>query len=386
MAVRYRVDLESNTGVLLAQFQDYRSLNLSLNWNDISTHQLSISGFDSRISLFEKDSVIRVWVKDDEEGIIWTNLYNGLHKTSDQALFGNGNRSFVSYGYSFEGLLDGAYIAYKAGENSLARKSGSSSTVMYDYVRENIGSDATVANGRLSDHVTTGLSLAPDLANGGTWDGSRSYKKLLDVIREIAFYSREVGDAIDFQLSYLGNGNTMFQAGKIAIDRTVNGLDTTTGLNGAGNVPVVFSPLFGNVSEYRESFSRYNEQNTIFILGQGDGDERAVVVVEDGLSKTVSRWAIREGTFNATDDSLQDELDAVGLAVLRDRVADENINFTPRRGAQIWLRDYFLGDFVTGESFFTGQRFNKQIIGAKISIAPTDSGDVENISIDFADV
>lgn len=385
MAVVYRVDLEDTTGTVVAQFQDFRSLNIVMVWNGKGRYQLVLSGFDDRIRLFGEDFLVRVWMRDVAENIDWLNIFTGIHKTPSESLNSNGNRGFQSFGPAPEELLAQAEILYFAGEDSKARKSGVSSTVMHEYVQENIGTLATLANGRIVDHVLSVLSQAPDTATGPTWDGSRAFKNLLDIIREIAVYSREQGDAIDFRVNYLGGYLFEFEAGKLGVDRTTTGLDPTTGLNGAGNVPVVFAPQFGNVSSLNQSKSRFNESNVVIALGQGEGDQRGVQVAIDAISTTVSPIAKRESTINSTDDPTNSELLAVADAALRERIAEEKINFVPRRGAQIFFRDYFIGDFVTAENL-QGIRFDKQIIGATIGVAPTDTGDVENISLEFADV
>src|SRR5690606_36021661 len=103
---------------------------------------------------------------------------------------------------------------------------------------------------------------------------ARTRRHLLTVLQELAEYSREQGDPIDFRVNYLGGYTFQFEAGRLGVDRTTAGLNAATGLNAAGNVPVILSIANGNLARQTRSYARYNEANRIFVLGQGEGEER----------------------------------------------------------------------------------------------------------------
>jgi len=385
VTVRYRIDIEDHTGSVVAVFQDFLNLSFSAKISNRGNYTLRISGFDSRKSLFGDDYLIRVWMDDTSEGIRWTNVFTGIHKSYVDALSENGQRTFTSYGPSLEEIIDKAEILYPAGSSGAA-KSGIASTVMYEYVDENAGTNATTGNGRDDDH-TNPITNAPDLAQGPTWDGSEPYSSLLTVLRKIRQYSIDQGDQVDFRVNYLGGYTFQFQAGAIGTDRTATGLSpTSNGLNGAGNVPVIFSAIYGNVMTFSKSESRMSESNAVTALGQGDKAKRARYTALDALSIAKSPIAKRELTINATNIPYSDVpgLIAVAQTKLDDKKASEKFSFTPKKGAQILFRDYFLGDFVTGEDP-DGGRLNKQITEINVNVSPTENALIERISIKFED-
>lgn len=386
MAVTYRVDVENNSGSTVAVFQDFNSLNFTQAISAKGDYQLTLSGFDSRISDIQDDSVVRVWFTDPTFGIDWVNIFNGLHKTFNDALLSNGRRTFTSYGPALEELLDKTYILYPSG-STFAVKSSAASTVMLAYVAENAGASGDATRDVTAQNV---LSDAGDPVLGGTWSGSKPRKHLLSVIQEINDFTREnntaLADKVDFRVNYLENYLFQFECGALGIDRTTDGLTSGTGgQNGAGNAPVVFAAQQGNILSENRSRSRYNESNIVVALGQGYGSERRVQVATNAASVAASGVAQRESVVNAVqNDSLADLL-ATAQAKLETTIAKENFSFEPRKGAEVLYRDYFLGDYVTAEDFRTATRTNKQIRAITTTVNAGGTT-VESISMQFEDV
>lgn len=380
MSLSYRVDLESNTGVLLEQFNDFIALQITGIWNGKGNYRLTLSGFDDRVLSFEKDSIVRVWRKDI--GTDWLNIFNGIHKTFDDSLESAGQRIYTSFGPALEELVAKAMILYPSGSPQ-ARKIGACTTVMYSYVEENVGTSATAANGRDIDHVNP-IVNAIDPSDGPNWSGSNSRKNLLSTLQAITAFSREQGDPVDFRVNYLGGFNFQFEAGKLAVDRTAPN-DPTQPLNPAGNVPVIFGVNYGNVQDIGSSESRFNESNVVIALGQGNTDSRDIGIAINAGSVGASAIAQRESTINATRDSQQNDLDAVASARLQERIAENKLFFTSRPNtAQSFFVDYNLGDLVTGEDL-RGNRQNKQIVKYVVNVR-NGGDDVENIRLEFSDI
>ncbi len=387
MPVRYRVDIEDHSGVAVASFKDFISLDAEIKIADKGDYQLALSGFDERVDLIQDDYLMRVWMTDPAYGIPWTNVFTGIHKTLVDSFFNNGRRTWVSYGPSCEEILDKEVIAYPSGvsQSKVDPLAGTPlSTVMYQFVRENVGDLATVANGRFYDAVNP-VVLGVDLGQGPSWTGSRAQKPLLGVLQELRQYSIEQGNPVDFEMRYAGSYQFEFRAGKIFADRTTDGLTPTSGgLNGAGNAPVIFGPQYGNVASATRSKSRYAEINLAVALGQGVGTKRRYAVVKNPGSIAVSPIAQRATMVNATNQLLDAELVAVGVARLDENKAEEKYRFEARRGSQILWRDYFPGDFVTVEDFRTGERFNRQLVSVGLRV-DGDGQQVEHVQMRFED-
>ena len=387
LTIRYRVDLINHSGEVVAIISDFTDLKYSIIFSGKGNYQLTISGFDDRYLLFEPDFLVKVYMDDRAEGISWLNTFTGIHKTYTNTLFQNGRRVYTSFGPSEEEIIDKAHILYYAG-TAQAQKTGVSSSVMYEYVLQNAGTAATVANGRRTDG-TNPITNLPDLKEGPTWSGVADFDNLLETLTKIRLNSINQNDQIDFRVNHVnGSYAFTFEAGAIGVDRTNTGVTpTSNGLNGAGNVPVIFGPIYGNVMDFVKSESRFNEFNTIAVLGKGENSDRDVVIVLDGPSRARSPLAQRERIVNATDIDYGDTVALTdrGQAVIDAKIAQEKFNFTPARGAQILFRDYFPGDFITGVDFDNNSQ-NKQIPRVDIAVSATTNALIERQRIKFTDV
>ena len=89
MAARYKIDLKDQSGVLVAEFDNFTSLNVSHRINSIDTCTFSISDDDDRIDLFELDGQIEVYRSYPEFGVDWYLEFEGLHRTYTRQIFEN---------------------------------------------------------------------------------------------------------------------------------------------------------------------------------------------------------------------------------------------------------------------------------------------------------
>lgn len=384
MPALYRVDVENSAGSTVAIFEDFRSLSFTQWISAKGDYQLTLSGFDSRITEIQADSIIRIWFKDDTFDIDWLNIFNGIHKTFSDSLNANGQRIYTSYGPAMEELLDKTMILYPTG-SAQAVKSGAASTVMREYVRENVGAGGDASRDIAAQNLVT---LADDPIIGGTWSGSKPRKHLLSTIREISDFTRENNSAIaakvDFRVNYLGTFQFEFEVGQLGTDRTTDGL-TTSGLNAAGNSALIFSAQQGNIQSERNSQSRFNESNVVVALGQGYADERRVQLATNASSLAVSGLAQRESVVNSVQSDTLADLLAAAQAKLKELVSKGEFSFQPRRGAEVLYRDYFLGDFVTVQAFRSGTRLNKQLRSISTQVS-ADGAQLDKINMAFEDV
>lgn len=371
MPERIRVELVDTSGNEVDINSTFTNLTLTSKFAAKGDMQISFSADDPIYPLIGEDFIFRVFYKYDEEDIPWRNVFNGIHKTFLDSQSTIGRRTFTSYCPDEIEMLDKAKIAYRPGTSG-AKKSGASSTVMLEYAKENIGSLATLANGRLVQ-ASNPVSFGPNLVQGFSWSGDRALKGLLDVFQEIRLHSIEKGDQIDFRVTYQDGYSFLVEVGKIAENRTVEGLSSeSNGLNAYGNPPVIFSPLRGNLSRMSVSESRYNEANVVIGIGAGSQSSALIHVSQDSESVARSPISQREIVFNAITQKTEDDLIVATDGKLQDSIAKKKINATPRDGSDILFRDYFLGDFVTVEDF-SGERFTRQIIEVKLSVSGSGS-------------
>lgn len=384
-----RFDVEDFDGVVVASIRDYTALSFDIIWSGKGNYQLSLSGFDDRISKFVDDYQVSIWLKDENFGLDWTNVFTGFHKTSVKSLFQSKQRSWQSFGPSLEELIAKEYILWYAGSPQANKTAIPVSTAMTQYIQENIGTLALAASGRDADGVVTGLSVA-GAGFGPNWSGGRARKPLMQVIKELRDFSIANDDQVDFRVVSLPGYTWEFQAGKLGVDRTTVGLDPATGLNGAGNVPVTFSEGQGNVLSTVRSKARTNAISQIVALGKGELENRAIRVAIDALEIAKSPIARRVGTVTSNTEDLT-ELSNAAQARLRARQVDDKFTFQPRdvgdidpsKGGTVLFRDYNVGDFIT--AFDDGDTFHKQIVRASFTVTRGDTTIVSRI-LEYADV
>lgn len=382
MAARYEIILKDQTGVVVARLNDWIRLKFSRYVNTYGDHKLVINELDPTASLFNLDSQVEVYRWDYDNRINRYKEYEGFHRTEWTKKDERNQSTYLSAGVGYEHLLS-RRIIQNYFNTARTGKSGVAETVMKEYVDEQAGPGATVVAGRLfEDGVTSGLTIAADLARGPNWQGSKSYRNLLEVLLEIATDT-------DMAQKVVGTGAATFeyQAYPLpyGVDRTITGLDTVTGLNASGNRPVIFSDTLGTATEPELQYSRIHEANRCLVMGRGSEDERTLShVIATPDTSTDSPWNLIEV---AAQDQQQD--DATSLT---DKGEAKLLLLRPRHtfkfkilqlASLLYGRDYFLGDQVTCR--IGKEEFTRTIVGVSISVEGRQGNYSESIEIEFSE-
>jgi hypothetical protein len=377
MATRYQIRLKNLAGAQVGLITDWRTLIYTKRVNNVDDYTLVIDGELALVDDFVLDGQIEILRRDiaSSPPIPSTVDFEGFHRTTVRETNVDGLSTFTSRGAGYDDLLRRRAILYLA-TTAQAEKSGIGETVMKEYVDENAGSGAT-APPRLFAGVNTGFTIQADGAAGTAWEGERSFRPLLAVLREIA----EATD-VDFKVNGTGPATFQFtaQARPLGIDRSQTGIDPATGLNAAGNAPLVFALGFGNMGQPVYSLQRSAEVNAVIVLGQGNATNR---VVEERTSEAVSAstWNRLESVQNANQEALIAGLDVFGDAILAKLQAKEDFNFEViQTDATKYGRDYFLGDLVTAR--YKDIERTKQIISVTVSVVTGN----ETITVELGDI
>ena len=379
MTIRYYIAVEDSTGLVVDLIQNPQAFTYGLGFSRRNVLQLRLSGYEN-INI-PADAMLRLWRRDTAVNDQWRNVGNYIFKTSDRALARSGQKTLMVWGASPEELIDKAVVGYPSGSVQ-TRKTGDVAQVLAEFVRENSGSQALVANGRYIDHVT-GLVVIPVINTGLVWTGARANRPLMDVCEEIVKYARLRGVRLDFRVTY-SSGQYFLRVGILGTDRTTDGIDPNTGLNGAGNAPVLISPRVENMRSFHDVLARMNESNVVIALGAGQQADRLVAVAVDLPSLNASPIAQRESITNATSE-LASGLPDMAEAILEERVARRNFTIDPDPTLIKLFVDFNVGDFVTVESE-DGARFNRQIITANVSVSGEGNRTSEQYSLEFDDI
>lgn len=372
---RYQIAVYNQAGTRVGILTDWRSLQFKKEINKEGFFTLILSYYSPFRTLLEQDGYIEI--KRSIPGVLdWYTEFEAHIEDENRLLFENGNFQYTSVGSGFNGLLGRRIVAYRDGTN-YAKKSDKAETVMKAYVEENCGPSALVANNRLLNGVIAGFTVDADGALGTTWDGDRSGKLLIEVLEEIANYS-----GIDYQVLGTGAATYLFKTynGQLGLDKTTVGMNSVTGLNGAGNTPFVFSPEFGNVRN--ASLTRKNREsaNAVIVFGKGGGLTRTIAVRTDATAIAATPIAQREVMRGGGSQEDAPELNDFGDEWLVKLKKKEEFNFVPMDTDQsLYGVHYEVGDRVTGK--LGDYEADKRITSITISVSGGNSGEQKTLEM-----
>lgn len=369
MAEVFRIDVEDLTGATVTSLKNFQYFSFQQRVSNKGNFRLQLHDDDPNRLLIKDDYIIKLWYKNESQGIEWTNIFVGIVKTSTRVWYSNGNKLAIFYGADSNELVAKAVILYKTSA-AQSEKTDTCSNVIAEFIEENVGITALASNGRYADHVNP-ITIINVSSVGPVWTGNKANDNLLKTLQDIRSFSIEKVDRVDWQVFYTENYTWEARVGKIYEDRTTIGLSSATGLNGAGNVPVILSPLYGNVKQYTESLPRAQESNVVVVLGRRIGDDREIAVASDATSIAVSPIAQRESIAQTQN---QDDIVDYAESQLNDRVGKPVILMSPKiTPAFALFRDLNVGDFFTAVTLDQVE-FIKQLVELKVSIQQTTGG------------
>lgn len=381
--------LDPDDGSLKAVIQEYRTLQFEKRVNGIGMYRIVLCANDPNVQHFTLDTIVQISriLPGQTAGEI---VYVGLHRTDHEQNKSDGDFEFTAIGVSLNELLNRRIIAYLGGSTG-ASKSMAADTAAYQYALENIGANATTANGRIQNGASDGVignfvTNAP-AGSAGAFEGDRAYLNLLKVMQDLADYSAQANvllanpgsEPFDFEVSY-GVGHTYelsFYPGQLGADRTLG--------NPGGNSPVIFSRQFGNMSNGRYGYDRDTEVNAVYALGPGKQAARLVATEENAQFVADSPINRREAAKNGRNQQTVAQLSGVALQWLYKLQPEEDLNFTPLQTSFKWRQHYKLGDRVTA----VHERASGEITMEKRIVAIdvlSNGSDPERIRVEFADL
>ena len=361
---RYKIRLyRPGDGLLVAEFDNWRTLNVTNTVNSVGHHTISLEGVtgarpDPRFDLFTLDSIVEVWRK--PYGKAWYMEYGGFHRTPQTELTEGQHYIFTSYGVSYMDLIKRRRLLYPT---TLAQsiKGDLGETVIKEFVNENAGPGANNPL-RKNNGVTLGLTLEADLARGATWFGQRSWQPLLDIINEVG-----LATGVDFNVVRTGPGTFEFRCyyPQMGTDRRLT---------------AIFSPLHANMLSPSYTVSRTEESTVCVVLGQEEGTARRTVT-RRSTSESDSPWNMIEMTRDARNESTYLGMVEDGDEALEETAANPEFKFAVLQTEALrYGVDYFLGDMITAKLYNITEP--KKIVEASISVGEGK----ENIDIGFAEI
>lgn len=346
IAPRYYCRLKKQDGTNAAWVDDWDYLEFEKTVNGEGYFIMAQRGDDERIDLFELDGQLEVWRSIPGVALDWYREFVGLFQNVTKETQANGKTVWVATGAGPNTLLERRVIAYEK-DSAGASKIGAGESVIKAYVEENLGILATVANGRAANGVCPRFSVEPDSGAGASWEGERSWRKLADVVREIA-----KATDIDFEIlhSYDPEQGVLYNfithEDYLGDDRTYKDINPNTGRKMNGFLPVLFSVPKATVQQIRYSYERIAEITRAFVVGESGGVELPVYRESDLIGD--SPWNLKENAKRGFNQATLDQLYTQADEELAAGEPRETFTFTPmQQPSLLYGRDYFLGDFVS---------------------------------------
>jgi hypothetical protein len=271
----------------------------------------------------------------------------------------NGNRSVTISGPSIQELLGGRIVAYKSGSTQTSMDDYADD-MMKEVIRDNLGGDASA--GRDLTAVGGGVTIQKDLSKGPMVHKSFAWKKVPQVLKEIADTARQQGKRVYYDLVPVVNDNGILAfefrtyTGQLGADRSSN-----------SNKPLIFSEKSGALVNVKYVEDYTEEANYIYVGGQGEGEAREVIEKDDEIRMGTSIWNRRELFRDARHISTTAQLENDGYEVLNQY--KPKFNFSVEIGETESLqygRDWNFGDLIMVDAF--GMQFDTLIDSVKVTV------------------
>lgn len=335
---QYEVYIGSSRGLRLAYVEGWTRLTAVLANNAVGRWSLTIPDGLIDDALIQRDAMVELWraVPGRRPDLITVGFTRAV-RYSDEG----GVDMLTLRGPDANELLY-TRIVTEGAINQYSRKTSTAADdVMKDIVRRSMDSSAADSDRDLSDY---GLTVEADAGGGPTISRSYPRKFVLQVLQEIANAARAAGTRVLFGIVPIPKGDTLDFEFRTWITR--RGADRTQ----TGGNPTFFGKEWGNLEAPDLVYDYSNEVTVVYAGGQGEGDDREVVEVEDSDRRNATPWNRREVWVDAATQNTTDEITEAARTTLdmeRPRIVfNGTLKDTPQTRYGV---DWEFGDTVTAE-------------------------------------
>lgn len=318
---------------LLAEIEDYESLQLARRWYKPGEFELKINLNKGNVDTLAKDNIIFLGTRYDTGCII-------MHREIELDEGGKESETLTIRGPTLAGYTGRRITIPPSGYDTESYTSIDAETVMRSMVSNHLVSPTDTAR------QIAFLALATNLNRGASISWDSRYKVLVDELEAISLASG------------LGWGFDLDFTAMKAVFTVRQGLDRTYG-NGV-NPQALFSPDFDNLREQQLNDSNYNLATWALVAGQGEGAARATASAGSGTG--ASRYEL---FVDARDISDSADLSARGAQKLLEMPGQLTLEgkVVPVSNL-VYREDYDLGDLVTIQNRAWGVTLNTRITEA----------------------
>lgn len=298
---------------LLGEIDDYESLIWIRRWHKAGEFELHININKHNTHILQKENVI---LFEDKAGII---RYREIELDES----GKGGETLTIKGSSLSSLL-GRRITIPPTGNAYDVINSNAESVMKHFV------DVNCINPADASRKIPNLGIAPNLNRGIILKYQSRFKQLDEELEKISI------------ISGLGWDISIDIENKIYVFDVMEGKDLTS--NQTVNNPVTFSIDFDNIKGQTYVDSDLNYRNQAYVGGQGEGVERTIVEVGEGLHG-LDRYEV---FIDARDIENDLDLPARGQQKLLEMTRLQSFESEIlTKGTFEYKKDWDLGDMVT---------------------------------------
>lgn len=363
MTTQYQVRIYSRTGQIQHVVTDMLALSYVREVNAPGLLLFDLRADHRSIADLQLDSQVEVWRRNPEQGIGWYCDFWGFWRGEERRADENGQRRYRAFCPGQMDLLARPIVAYPSeAANRSVWTSVAAETVAKTLVRYNATADGTTADGRVRQAMDRGIALQGDAGRGNLLSLACAWRRLLDVLRDVA----ELGGG-DFDLVKFGATQWEFRwyPGQLGSDRRDS---------------VCFALYWGNIANPLLTRDHMGERTVAIVGGQGQEANRAIVA-RTGANYD-AQYNLVEVFVDRRDLSVTAALQAAGDGALKGLQTRDDMEFAVLQAPHtLYGRHYFLGDLVTG--VVEGVAAYKQIRRVAVGLAG-DGG--ETITVEMRNV
>ncbi len=317
---------------LLAEIDDFESLQFTRRWYRQGEFELHININKNNTEVLQKDNLIMLGADTHKVGII----RHREIKLDDQ---GNASEELIIKGPSLQGITGRRVTVPPAGQG-YDRIRANTETVIKHYINTNIINPTDVSR------KIPQVIIASDLFRGIEVPWQTRFEQLDTVLQEIAEWC-DIGWDIYLDIE---NKKWVFDV--------FEGRDLTTDQEELP--PVIFSVEFDNIKEQHFIDSSLNYKNVGYAGGQGEEELRLIQQI--GTAEGLARHEI---FLDCSDSADADELTSNGQQKLAEFKRVQSFDVSIIQSSFIYGVDWDLGDIVTVQSKKWGITMNSRITEVK---------------------
>jgi hypothetical protein len=302
MPALHQIRLYSPNGTALDQIDNPAGLVYTLKQNDVGTAELLLPDLYWDLVADQPESLLEIYRSVD--GGPWKLAGNTAWLCEIFEVNDRGQMKLTAY--DMKQILKWRYVLWTAG-SSQAQKTDELDDMMKAVMGENFGAGATAITTGVARNISSILSIEPNFSQGQSQTKAFAYRRVLELFQEMAQASAANSKYLAFDVS-------VKEAGKY-------GFEFRTFLNQRGNDhrssslnPVILAPELGNLADVQFIKDYSQEENYIYVAGQGEGADRANARAYDLARITQSPLGLKEAFKDArqTDNTsaLQSDADS----------------------------------------------------------------------------